>query len=318
MCGVKHARLTPALDVVVAALMWSCAAGAPLPPLQSRGTPDATEHASIEAKVRAAYEREFGLTIDHPAIHYNPKDTDCRGGTGATYLTTTAYLKNGSATTVYSMYFSADGMVTRKSQMPILVRPAGKIRVLAVLVRYPETITGDALSQWTTAQQQINEDHAAFAKRRGYGTPIVVFENTNLVVSFDEIGNPHRPELVRMAAERHGLSPGDYQIVMAIDLNPKEPAGGLSILQERWIYVGNYGSWKSPPNARQWGLVAGTAYQHEMAHHWGWPGSHDWAADCARTEYAPFIAPPVLFGWEDLQGNHVPEILSDAPYGVRR
>jgi hypothetical protein len=187
--------------------------------------------------VRAAYDREFELAVGHPAIYDNPRASDCSGNT---HITTTAYLKHGSATTVYSMYFSADGMVTRKSQMPIELRPAGRIRVLAVLVRYPETIADDALSQWTAAQQQINEDHAAFARSRGYGAPIVVFENTNVVISFDEIGNPHKPELVRMAAERHGLSSGDYQIVMAIDLNPRETAGGLSILRDRWIYVGNY------------------------------------------------------------------------------
>jgi hypothetical protein len=62
-------------------------------------------------------------------------------------------------------------------------------------------------------------------------------------------------------------------------------------------------------------MVASTAYHHEIAHHWGWPSTHDWAGSCggSKQEYAPFIAPPVLFGWEDLDGDHVPEILNKNP-----
>ena len=65
--------------------------------------------------------------------------------------------------------------------------------------------------------------------------------------------------------------------------------------------------------------IARTAYHHEVAHHWGWPGTHDWAGGCGGSvpEYAPFIAPAILFGWEDLQGKHVPEIWVQAAYGRR-
>ena len=57
-------------------------------------------------------------------------------------------------------------------------------------------------------------------------------------------------------------------------------------------------------------MVADAAYHHEVAHHWGWPGTHDWAGSCnKKTDHAPFIVPPVLFGWEDLDGDHLPDIL---------
>ena len=42
------------------------------------------------------------------------------------------------------------------------------------------------------------------------------------------------------------------------------------------------------------------------------PGTHDWTLGCEpeRTEdWRPFIVPPMLFGWEDLRGDHTPEIL---------
>ncbi|MGD0776758.1 MAG: hypothetical protein ABSC05_28405 [Candidatus Solibacter sp.] len=271
---------------------------------------------SIEAAVRAAYQREFGETIGHPAIYNNPQAVDCKG---EGRLTTTAYLRTGTTTTLLSMYMSRDGeTVIRKTRSQVLLAPAGTIRVLVLLVRYPETVSEDALPLWEAAQKQINQDHAAFAKSRGYGAPIVVFDNTNIMIDPPEVGNLHGPSSVRAAAERRGVSTANYQIVTAIDINPRETAGGRSFLLERSVYVGNYMPWKTPPDAQGWKWIAQTAYHHEVAHQWGW--EHDWAPSCGgRTlEYAPFIAPPILFGWEDLQGKHVPEVLSDAPYGRPR
>jgi hypothetical protein len=123
---------------------------------------------------------------------------------------------------------------------------------------------------------------------------------------------------VRDAAERRGFAPSNFPIVMAIDMNPLESAGGLS--SERSVYVGNYSYWKAPLDAQQWKMVARTAYHHEVAHLWGWPATHDWDAGCGGypPEYAPFIAPPILFGWEDLDGDGAPDILREAPQGRPR
>jgi hypothetical protein len=283
-----------------------------IPPPLPRDFPGLT---MIETAVKAAYQREFRQTIEHPAIYNNPQAVDCLG---EGHLTTTAYLRTGTTTTLLSMYMSRDGTtVTRKSLSYVLLAPAGTIRILVVLVRYPETVAADALALWEDAQQQINDDHAAFAKSRGYNAPIVVFDSTNIMIEPDQVENPRSPTSVRAAAQRRGVSTNDYQIVMTIDINPQEGAGGLSLLSERSVYVGNDSSWKTPLGAQQWKMIASTAYHHEVAHHWGWPGTHDWAGSCGgnKPEYAPFIAPPILFGWEDLHGDHVPQILSETPYG---
>jgi hypothetical protein len=285
-----------------------------IPPSPPPGSPGLT---TIEAAVKAAYQREFGETIEHPAVYDNPQAVDCHG---EGHLTTTAYLRTDTTTTLLSMYMSRDGTtVTRKSRSQVLLAPAGTIRVLVVLVRYPQTISADALALWEVAENQINEDHAAFAKSRGYA-PIVVFENTNIMIDSAQVANPRRPGSIRAAAERRGVSTANYQIVMAIDINPQENVGGFSLPLERSVYVGNYSSWKTPLGAQKWEMIARTAYHHEIAHHWGWPDTHDWAGSCGgnKPEYAPFIAPPMLFGWEDLDGDHVPEILSKTPYGRPR
>lgn len=275
--------------------------------------PPAPLPSSIEAAVKAAYQREFREVIEYPAIYNNPRPIDCRGNRHPP-ITTTAYLRRGAVTTLLTMYMSQDGIVEHKTRSEVPLAPAGKIRVLCLLVRYPETVTADALALWEDAQRQINEEHAALARSRGYKAPIIVFDNTNIVINSEEIDNPHNPASVRAAAQRHDVSAADYQIIMAIDINPKQPAGGLSVWTEKSVYVGNYGAWKTPLDSQKWMRVAATAYHHEVAHHWGW--MHDWVVSCGGStpEYAPFIAPPILFGWEDLHGDHVPEILSETPY----
>jgi hypothetical protein len=218
--------------------------------------------------------------------------------------------------TLLTMYMSLSGNVQNKTRLNVPFAPAGKIRVLCVLVRYPETITDDALPMWEAAQRHINEQHAAFGRSRGYKAPIVVFTNTNLVIDRGEIDGPRRPASVRAAAQRHGVSADGYQIVMTIDINPKERAGWLSRLDEKSVYVGNDAPWHTPLDAPMWMGIARTVYHLEIAQQWGW--AQDWVVGCGSgrvLKYAPFIAPPVLFGWEDLQGEHVPEILSAAPYG---
>jgi len=285
---------------------------------QMASSPLSPPATAISAAVKAAYQREFGETIEYPAIYDNPHPVDCSGKRYPP-ITTTAYLGVGPTATLLTMHLSADGTVQSKARSQVRLAPAGKIRILCVLVRYPETVAADALALWEDAQNSINEDHRAFARSRGYRAPIVVFDNTNIMIDHAEINNPHHPSAVRAAAQHREVSSSGYQIIMTIDINPKEVAGGLSIESERSVYVGNYGPWRTPLNARMWNLVAATAYHHEVAHHWGWPADHDWVVSCAPTPgYAPFIVPPVLFGWEDLQGNHVPEILSPTPYGRGR
>ena len=81
------------------------------------------------------------------------------------------------------MYMSHDGVVEHKSRSEVPLAPVGKISVLCHLVRYPETVTADAPALWEDAQRQINEDHAALAKSRGYQAPIIVFDNTNILIN---------------------------------------------------------------------------------------------------------------------------------------
>ena len=267
---------------------------------------------AIEAAVRGAYEREFAESVPIPAIFDDDRSVDCKGNG---HVTTTAYLRRGEhSIALLQMYLSRDGKQVLRQSLSYPRAPAGTFRTLVVIVGYLATVNAEGLKLFERAQEQINEDHAAFARRRGYRAPLVIFHNTNVVIDPAEIPDPRNPADVRAAAARKGFLPDTYRPVIAIDLNPDRRAGGFS-MPGGDIYLGNYSLWKAPLGEREWTSVTRAAYHHEVAHYWGW--DHEWSPTCGRTKlgFEPFIAPPVLFGWEDVDGDGVPEILDDTPYG---
>ena len=285
----------------------------PFAPTSNAGLPTLPPVGSV---VRDKYQREFGERVPIPAIFNDERSVDCsRNG----HLTTTAYIRRpGNRSTLLEMYLSHDGTVVTAKRVSTVITPAGTFKTLVVIVRYGATVSADGIELFEKAQKQINEDHAAFARGRGYAAPLVVFENTNIVVPREAIGDPRRLTDVRAAAASRGVSPTGYQLVIAIDPDPAHFAGGLSTPPNGDVYVGNFGHWTSELAQPEWTAMARVAYHHEVAHQWGW--DHDWSPSCGETKlgFEPFMAAPVLLGWEDIDGDGLPEIVDDTPYGVRR
>jgi hypothetical protein len=271
---------------------------------------------SVESAVSGAYAREFGETVRRPAIYNDPSGDGC----SEPRLTTTAYLP-ASPTSGRLLYLSTspDGLVvTQRSKVESVVLPAGTFRVLVVIARHPATVDDSSLQNWESAQATINHDHAAFAASRGLKQPIVAFDNTNVLVDVGDIADPRSPASVRAAVERSGLPTAPYRFVVSVNLDPTRAEGGFAGAGG-FVYMGNYGRWSYSLSAAEWVNVANAVYHHEVAHHWGWPGSHDWARQCrGQAVYLPFIVPPILFGWEDVDGDGIPEILDATPYGRLR
>ena len=127
--------------------------------------------------------------------------------------------------------------------------------------------------------------------------------------------DPRKASAVGEAAERKGIDPAEFNYVVSVNLDPTTTEGGFAGA-ERFIYMANYGQWSRRLAQAEWVNVARAVYHHEVAHHWGW--THDWAAPCDGNEtIRPFFVPPVLLGWEDVDGDGVPEILDATPYGRR-
>jgi hypothetical protein len=195
----------------------------PTPPASSGGPPAST----VQAAVSQAYQREFGLSIPSPAIFNDPRSQNCAG---AGHLTTTAYLRTGSRTALlHFLYMSRDaGAVIRRDPPSSVVAPAGTFRALVVVTQHPETVGFDSLMLLEAAQRQINEDHAAFARAKGFPSPIVSFESTNVVISPTQIVNPRSRDAVLAAAGREGLGSSGYDFVVSLNIDPTRSEGGFA------------------------------------------------------------------------------------------
>ena len=277
-----------------------------------------SEQQSLEALVSGWYEREFGETVPRPAIFNDDRAVDCRR---EGHLTTTAYLRTSDTTAeVLVLYLTRDGLnLIKKSRANVLV-PAATFRVLSIVVHHPDTIGSDPLAMWQQAQDEVNQQHARFAKEHGYAAPLVAFANRNLVLEAGELATPDNPDALAAALKTHDVSPADYGIVMVINIDPARSEGGWAgtLVGRRSVYVGNFAHWKTVLSPRDWSGIARTAYQQLMAYHWGW--QTDWTPTCGGTRlgYEPFITSPRLFGWEDVDGDGVPEIMDPRPYGRSR
>lgn len=257
--------------------------------------------------VNAAYRAEFGRSFGTPAVHIDQRAVQCRVEAGAT---STAYRRvSDDWSDLLVLRLNLAGELVRKSN-PRVLTPAGRFRVITFVMDYP-TLGPDFDRWWPAAQARINGDHLAFAKSRGYPAPLVQFDNINFRVPISIDSN--RLEDQKRAAEQAGIRVGDYQVFVTLDLNPGKVSGGqANLLTRRSVYFGVRAA--TPLTEKQWHSVAASIYHHEIAHLWGW--EHDWAQDCTRTQYVPFITNPVLFGWEDLDGDGIPEISDTSPYGV--
>jgi len=276
------------------------------------------KHARVKARatlaraddlVNAAYRAEFGRSFGTPAVHIDDPNSECRVGSS---VTSTAYRRvSDEWAELFVLRLSMAGGLVRKSN-PWVLTPAGRFRVITFVMDYP-TLGADFDRWWSAAQARINDDHLAFAKSRGYRAPVIQFDNTNFRVPLHIASN--RLEDQKRAAEEAGIRVVDYQIFVTLDLNPRQFGGGLAnLMTRRSVHVGNYFHATTALTEKQLHAIASTVYHHEIAHLWGW--EHDWAQDCTRTHYVPFITNPVLFGWEDLDGDGIPEINDPSPYGM--
>jgi hypothetical protein len=142
----------------------------------------------LESAVRDAYQREFAVTVPVPAVFKDERSVDCAV---KSHVTTTAYTNGpGNRSTLLQMYLSHDGTRVEKKAVSRVITPAGTFKALVVIVRYGVTVSAEGIKLFERAQKQINEDHAVFARSRGYAAPLIVFDNTNVVVEPDEFGDP--------------------------------------------------------------------------------------------------------------------------------
>ncbi len=273
--------------------------------------------------VSKSYQREFGELVPKPAC---PPQAAC-STPGQDHLTTTAYLPTGVAgeRRLLVMHLTKDGTAlqttyqghTKDEWKHLKPIPAGTFKVLTVLATYAQTVDTNGMTFLDQAQAAINQQHASFAASRGYASPIVKFVFTNAAVPGSQISDPRSLAGVSYALGKWNqtkqLNISDFDFVVVLNLDPNNSEGGASYPGSPapyFVYVGNYLKKQTNLTATEFTYYASTAYHHEIGHYWGW--DEDWTP-CNNSN--PFITLPILFGWEDTDGDGIPEILDPTPYG---
>ena len=266
----------------------------------------------LQDAIAQRFQEQFGETLSRPAVFVPTVDSSraCEW-----HVTSTAWVKpSGPKATLLTLYTSPDGRTVAKGESAPYLRPAGNFRVLVALVRHPNVGDG-GLALWEAAQRQMNTDHESFARSKGFPTPIVTFTNTNVVLEPDDArGVYSRAGIVAVLASR-GYIESAYDVIVSVNINPAITEGGFSLPGQGFIYMGNFGFKQPLLSASAFVSIARAVYGHEFAHLWGWPGTHDWAACHTGTFPSNFWVPPVLLGWEDVDGDRIPEIKDPDPYG---
>ena len=278
---------------------------------------------ALENAIKDHYARLFNEPVFRPAIVNQAGYVDC---SGQGHLTSTLFLRDSAQpgiSRVRALYTSRDGAQVERQFDGAFLTPAGVFRVLVAVLTWPDTVVEADRGLWEAAQASINADHAAFSAARGF-SPVVRFDSTNVFLPGQDVANPRDRQSVIAALAARGIDVSSYDILMSVHIEPSVGAGGVAFpnasVKPAFLAIGNFSSFRAPLTPDAYRSIASAAYHHEVAHHWGWPGTHDWTPSCGgiTPSYRPLITEPKLFGWEDLDGDRVPEILDSTPYGRSR
>lgn len=269
---------------------------------------------ALLAAVRQAFLNRFGVSVVDPALFDDPRAGPC---VGQRQLTASMYLRVATdSSRLFWLYLSPDGSTVNASAMGTYRTPAGIFRVLSVILTYSQTITSSDLGNWQAAQASINQDHITFASAHGFASPIVSFTNTTVFVDASQVADPRSFAGISAALQAQGVSTAGYDFVASINIDPTRAEGGFAAVNggNGFVYMGNFGQWQAHPSTSDIISIARAVYHHEIAHHWGWV--HEWTIACSSPlGFEPLITSPMLFGWIDLDGDGIPEILDPTPYG---
>jgi hypothetical protein len=185
------------------------------------------------------------------------------------------------------------------------------------------------------AEENQNGYNADYSSRLGLTEPILQVETTSAFIS-----SPPHPGALLTAKDIQtaGYDRSKFDLVAEVDLDANNLYGENSLVKGALGFSFG-GCGKAPLSPVDlwivhkkdtdlgWELTY-TLLDHEFFHSLGW----DHAMPCRQNIFDDYLAddglmtfdmcdfshPPAQFGWEDLNGNGIPEILDPNPYGLTK
>jgi uncharacterized protein (TIGR03437 family) len=290
--AVSAAAANPSGETLAAPYQWSFTTKA-----------GAISSANAGMSLTTAYQAHFGQHVPDPAYSYNAP-----GAAWPRFWTSTAYI--GSQ--LYRLYLLEDGTILFRNFQPAH-RPYGTIRVAVVAIDYGNTNIGSVLQNlWMAAQNSVNAAYAQVSPPPGWPQPLVQFTNTNILAQSSQVSNPSDQNSIISFLTSKGYSASDFDVYVSLSLDPSHPAGGFE--SGNFIFMGYYFGAANYVTLDAGTLLdlAGSVYDHEMGHVFGW--EHEWTPNYPAASPNP-ITDPILYGWRDTDGDGTPEIIDPTPYG---
>jgi hypothetical protein len=225
---------------------------------------------------------------------------------------------------------------TKTQALPIC-RPEGALTLLAVFIDYGNLgVTGaEVLAAFDAATRRLNEIYAGYPRDPISALPILQMETRGVVIRPPEARDDVflSPPAIRALT---GLDPAGYQLVAIVDLDAADTARHAYVTRPDFDTFGlasgccpcadpGVDIWVGIDDPSQlWGddsRLLTTLLAHEVFHHFGYPGTHDWpctdgpqvdATDCCGSSEIPAL----FLGWIDTDGDGIPELLDPTPYGM--
>ena len=315
-----HAEVDQALGYPLSDVITITVTAMPAPPITQR--------------IIQLYQEKFNLKLTAPAISRD----DSTDPSKSEWISL-AYIGD----TLYEIFLHDDGTVIAKTVSlnnpsdGSLCRPAGDYRMLVVFVDYGNLgITReDAFAALKQAQDKQNGLNAQYSKDLGLTTPILQVETTAAFISL-----PPQPGKMLTRDEiksRTGFDPKDFDLTAEVDLDQANTFGTAAGDVGQALGGCKQGAGTDPidiwivsqAGASLYYDLNYTLLDHELFHDMGWAHYYpcrqnifdDYNGDygnSATFDVCDFAHAPLLFGWEDLNGNGIPEILDPAPYGLIR
>lgn len=281
---------------------------------------------TIKSKFTQLYQEQFGLLLQDPVFaRYNKIGTqwveDSR-------WVSVAYIGDY----VYEIDLVDDGAIVA-SFHPLnsdnetgFCRPSGKIRMLAVIVDYDNTGLDpvEVVETLQTGLAEAQTHWVAVLNQNGPSKPIWQVELTTFIYgSAPQRGRYLTPDEI-MSAD--GPNPADFDLLVEIDLDKE------NTITREYDGVGvSFGDGCRPSGSRRTNIafnirdrnalvnsLSVSLFQHELMHSMGW--MHWWPNQRADGQSwvnsARGWEPSLLFGWVDVDGDGIIEILDPTPYGL--
>lgn len=292
-----------------------------------------------KARIVALYHERFGITLTAPALARKE-----RSGVFTDPWVSTAWIGSD----FYQIDLYPDGhdeswsapvgrAADAKTQAMPICRPAGVLTLFAVFLDYGNlgVSEADILAAFDAATDRLNGIYAGYRRGSDSGEPILRMDGRGVVIR-RPLGRDDlflSPSTIQALT---GIDPGDYQLVAIVDLDASDTARHAYVTRPGFDTFGLASGccpcadpradiWVGIDERSQlWGddsRLLTTLLAHEVFHHFGYPGTHDWpCTDGAKVDESDCCGsgqvPAPFLGWTDTDGDGAPELVDPTPYGM--